>query len=77
LEFDATLRAVDRLSERGVSGYATADLRLAWRPRENIEISIVGQNLAQNEHLEFTPEFLGTQPTEVERSVYAGVKVKF
>lgn len=77
IEIDATIRAVDRLSERSVSGYATADLRVSWRPRENIELSLVGQNLGQRRHKEFTPEFLSTQETKVERSIYAGIKVKF
>lgn len=77
IEIDATVRAVDRLSERSVSGYATADLRVSWRPRENIELSIVGQNLGQPRHKEFTPEFLSTQETEIERSIYGGIKVNF
>ncbi len=77
IEIDDTVRAVDRLSERSVSGYATADLRVSWRPRENIELSIVGQNLGQPRHKEFTPEFLSTQETEIERSIYGGIKVNF
>lgn len=77
IEIDATLRAVDRLSERNVSGYATADLRIAWRPNKNVEFSIVGQNLGQSRHREFVPEFLATQETEVERAVYGSVKLKF
>ncbi len=77
LELDGTLRAVDRLSERTVSGYATADFRLAWRPNENVELSVVGQNLGQSRHLEFRPEFLGTKETEVERAFYGQLKVRF
>jgi iron complex outermembrane receptor protein len=77
IEFDATLRAVDQLIERNVNGYATVDLRLGWRPRENVELSIVGQNLAQRRHLEFVPEALATQPTEVERAVYGRITVRF
>jgi iron complex outermembrane receptor protein len=77
IEIDASVRAIDRLSERKVAGYVTADLRFAWRPRENIELLIVGQNLTQNSHLEFVPEALATKETEVERAVYGGVKVKF
>ncbi len=77
LELDITLRAVDRLSERRVSGYATADFRLGWRPRKNIELSLVGQNLGQSRHLEFRPELLGAQETEVERAFYGKVKVSF
>lgn len=77
VEIDTIVRAVDRLSERSVSGYATLDLRFAWRPRENIELSIVGQNLAQSQHLEFVSEALSTKETQVERAIYGSVKVEF
>jgi iron complex outermembrane receptor protein len=77
IEIDARVRAIDRLSERKVAGYATADLRIAWRPLKNIELSIVGQNLAQSDHLEFVPEALATKETEVERAVFGSVKVNF
>ncbi|MBT5111253.1 MAG: TonB-dependent receptor [Rhodospirillaceae bacterium] len=77
IEIDTTLRAVDNLSERDVGAYATADIRVGWRPVENIELSLVGQNLGQNRHLEFVPEFLTTKETEVERAIYGSIKIKF
>jgi iron complex outermembrane receptor protein len=29
------------------------DLRLAYRPREHIELAVVGQNLLDSQHLEY------------------------
>ena len=56
--------------------YFALDLRSAWRPTKNIELSITGQNLLQAQHIEFVAEtfFL---PTAITRSVYGQVRFKF
>lgn len=77
VELDATFRAVDRLSERNIRGYTTADIRLAWKPLQNVELSLVGRNLLQSQRAEARPEFLSTQITEVERSFYGSLKIQF
>ena len=77
VELDATFRAVDRLSERNIRGYMTADVRLAWKPLDNVELSLVGRNLLQSQQAEARPEFLSTQITEVERSFYGSLKIEF
>jgi iron complex outermembrane receptor protein len=77
VEMDATFRAIDRLSERNIRGYATADLRLAWKPVPGVELSLVGRNLLQSHRAEARPEFLSTQTTEVERSFYGSLKLEF
>lgn len=41
----------------GVPPYFSADARLAWHPRSDLELSLVGQNLLDSHH----PEF-GTSP---------------
>jgi iron complex outermembrane recepter protein len=76
-EFDATLRFVDNLSERGVGSYATLDLRLAWKPAPGIELSLVGRNLLQRSHVEFAPEFFDTGQSEIERSIYGKIQLAF
>lgn len=77
VELDATLRVVDRLSERNIRGYTTADMRLAWKPMPGVELSLVGRNLLQSHRAEARPEFLSTQITEVERSFYGSLKLEF
>ena len=77
VEFDAMFRYVDNLASIGVPGYTSLDLRLGWRPHEDVEISIVGQNLLDEQHEEFAASFLDTTPTEQERSVYGKVTVNF
>ncbi len=77
IQFDSTLRYVDTLPGPKIPSYLTLDLRLAWSPRKDLEFAIVGQNLLDDRHLEFAPTFVGTQQTEVERSVYGTVVWRF
>lgn len=73
-ELGLWLRYVDALARSAVPGYTELDLRLGWRPRETLELSLVGQNLLHDHH----PEF-GALPSreEVERGVYGEVTWRF
>jgi len=77
LELDLWLRFVDELPSLDVPGYVTADLRLGWRPRHNLELYIVGQNLLQSHHPEFTAEYFSMPSTEVQRGFYIGGRLRF
>lgn len=79
LQFDAALRYVGDIEVSGVSvdSYVEADLRLGWEARPGLELSIIGQNLLNSHHAEFLPDFIDTQPTEVERSIYGRVNWAF
>ena len=75
VEFDQILRFVDELPAPRVPSYLALDLRLAWLPRENLEVAVVGRNLLDDQHAEFganTP----FRP-EVERNVYGKVTWRF
>jgi iron complex outermembrane receptor protein len=76
-EFDLWARYVSELPERGVEDYFTFDARVGWQPYDGLEFAIVGQNLFDGHHLEFTPELINTTPTEVQRSVYGMITVTF
>jgi iron complex outermembrane receptor protein len=77
VELDLWLRYVDDLPAHDVDNYITVDARLGWQPVENIELSVIGQNLLDSHHPEFTPEIIDTVPTEVQRSVYGKITWKF
>jgi iron complex outermembrane recepter protein len=82
VQFDAWLRYVSSrtgftLPRLSVDAYTSLDLRLAWSPRKDLELSLVGQNLLDERHLEFVPDLLNSVPTEIERGVYAKVKWTF
>jgi hypothetical protein len=54
----------------GADAYTAVDLRLGWRPVQDLEIALVGQNVFDRQHEEFAP-FFGSSPVAlVERSVF-------
>ncbi len=79
LQFDAALRYVGDIKVSGVEidGYVEADLRLGWEARPGLELSIIGQNLLDSRHAEYLPDFINTQPTEVERSIFGRITWSF
>jgi len=74
---DTTLRFVDNLPSLGLPSYYSLDAHLGWKPVRNIEFSIGGQNLLDNRHLEFLPDFVNTSPTLVKRSIFGSITVTF
>ncbi|HEX4342995.1 MAG TPA: TonB-dependent receptor, partial [Verrucomicrobiae bacterium] len=71
---DVTGRYVDSLPSPNVPAYITCDVRIAWKYKEHLELSIIGQNLLDGEHAEF-----GALPTrqEVPRSIFGKVTIWF
>ena len=88
VDFDLIGRYVDRLSGFNPAGlpgvsdtvpaYVSLDVRLSWRPRKNVELSLVGQNLLDNHHPEFgTNPFVRSPLVEIRRGIYGMVKLEF
>ena len=80
VEFDANLRWVDRLPTNNngfveyVPSYAELDVHVGWHPLEQIEVSLVGQNLLHDHHL----EYIVSSPSpreEIKRSVYGKISI--
>jgi len=53
-ELDTTVRHVSALANPVVPDYTTANVRLGWRPRAGLELSLIGQNLLGGSHAEFS-----------------------
>lgn len=70
LELDLWFRYVDGLMGSDVESYNTLDARLAWVPRAGLEVAVVGQNLLQPNHREFSS-------IEIERAVYLKIDWAF
>lgn len=68
--FDVTARYVDALSAPQVPSYLVFDVRFAWQI-EDMELSVVGRNLGDNQH----PEFRSAD--QVPHSVYAKVSWRY
>jgi iron complex outermembrane receptor protein len=60
-----------------VPSYTSLDARLAWRPIQSLEISIVGQNLLEDHHREFNATTIRGPSVAVERAVYGKVTWQF
>jgi len=82
IELDAGLRWVDsfRFNKNRVPAtvpnYFELDLRLGWHPHKDLELSIVGQNLLHDHHLEYV--ISGSNPREeIVRSVYGKVTWRY
>jgi len=74
---DAILRYEDRLPSLGIDDYLNLDLRVAWRPTTDLEVALVGQNLLDDRHAEFSSPFLTVVPTQVQRGVYGKLTWRF
>ena len=80
VELDLIGRYVDSLAgfTPGIKGYIACDARLAWKPRENLEFAIVGQNLLDAHHPENgTNPLVKTPLVEIRRGVYAEVTLRW
>lgn len=71
---DLTVRHVGALPQPHVPSYTTLDLRLAWRLDDRIELSLVGRNLGDSDHVEFGPPATASR---IERGVHAGLRWEF
>ena len=77
LEWDMWLKYVDNVPAFNIPSYLTLDSRLSWHITDTVELTVVGQNLLDSHHPEFDNEFILMQPSQVERSVYGKVSIRF
>ena len=77
LEFHGALYYVDNAPNQNAHAYFRLDLGMTWRPSEDFELAIWGQNLLDPSHLEFDETFTQSAPTEVERGVFLQATIKF
>jgi iron complex outermembrane recepter protein len=73
LEHDFIVRYVGELSGLNIPGYSSLDTHFTWKTGSGFDFSIGSQNLLDNRHLEFLPDFINTAPTQVKRTVYGQI----
>jgi iron complex outermembrane receptor protein len=74
LSFDTQLRYVGPIPS--VDSYVTADLRISYRATDRFELSLVGQNLLDNQHVEQPPSLFAVT-AEVPRGFCVRVVRRF
>ena len=79
IDFDIWWRYTDSTltNKRLIDDYFNTDVRVAWRPVKSLELSLIGQNLIQTQHIEYQGDFLQPQMTYVPRGVYAKFNWQF
>jgi len=71
-----TNTAVGSRGEQDIKAYVSLDLRAAYRPYKDLELSLVGQNLIAQKHLEYVNE-IQTLPTAIDRGLYGKISWSF
>lgn len=67
---------VDNLPNANVDAYLRFDTQVIWKATENVELALVGQNLLDNKHPEFSAPPDG-QANEIPRAFYGRVTFRY
>jgi iron complex outermembrane receptor protein len=73
LSWDASAFFVSALPVQGVASYTRIDTQLKWKFAERAELSLVGQNLLQDHHLESLDGLSLVNSSLIKRSAYAKI----
>ena len=68
---------VERLPAQEVPSYSRIDTQLSRQLGERLELSLVGQNLLRDHHLESNDMLTSVNPTQIKRSAYAKITWRF
>ncbi len=71
LAWDAAAFFVNRIQDQHIPSYTRLDTGLSWQWKKSVSVSLVGQNLLKNEHLEFEDSTQSARSTWMKRSAYA------
>ena len=77
IELGLGLRYVDAMGPQLVPPYTELDTRLAWKPNDHCELSIVGRNILNPHHREFAPTLLTFRRINVDRAIYGKITLRF
>jgi len=70
LRWDTSAYFVGRLSDPDIPSYTRVDTSLSWHYREGISVSLVGQNLVRDHHIEFIDYTGASLSTQIKRSAF-------
>jgi iron complex outermembrane receptor protein len=75
--WDASAYFTDTLRSGNIPSYTRLDTGLTWRLAEGLAMSVVGQNLVQDRHLEFLDDNGTVRATLIKRGAYAKLTWQF
>jgi iron complex outermembrane recepter protein len=74
IAFDVVARYVGRIENQAVPAYFTVDVRLSWKPINELELALIGRNLLDRRHPEFG---IPATRREIERRVNGSLTWRF
>jgi iron complex outermembrane receptor protein len=74
LRLDGGLRYVGKIANQQLPAYTELDARLTWSPTDQLDLSLVGQNLLHSRHAEFGAP---TTRREIERGLQGAVEWRY
>ena len=77
LSWDASAYFVGRIANPVVPSYTRLDTSLSWQAQERLSLSLVGQNLIKDRHIEYFDIQRSVATTFVKRSAYAKATLTF
>jgi iron complex outermembrane recepter protein len=77
LEWNTSVNFVGRLEAEHVPSYTRLDTGITWRASEHLSVSLVGQNLLKDHHLEVHSSDQAEISNLIKRSGYAEVTWRF
>lgn len=75
--WDTNAYFVGRLPAQFIASSTRLDSQLTWRLGEHVHLSINGQNLLKDHHVEFNDQLQSINSTQVKRSAYAKIAWQF
>jgi iron complex outermembrane recepter protein len=76
-EWTTSAYFVGRLAAPKIASYTRLDVNLVWHPSDKMSLGVVGQNLLQDLHQEYSSSVLTVTPSLVRRSAYARLTWRF
>ncbi|MHB8608943.1 MAG: TonB-dependent receptor plug domain-containing protein [Candidatus Acidiferrales bacterium] len=76
-QWNASAYFVGRLSAQAIPSYTRLDTNVIWKPGKRFSISLVGQNLLRDDHLEFFGPSQTEESSLIKRSAYAEIRWQF
>ena len=68
---------VDRLPAQQLPSYTRLDSQFSWQPADTVALSLVGQNLLRDRHVESQDIQTSVNSSQMQRAVYAKISWKF
>jgi iron complex outermembrane receptor protein len=77
VKFNTVLYYYDNVRDGDVPAYTRLDVGLTYIPRPNVELSIWGQNLLDEHHLEMVDTYFARPSMEIDRGIYGMLTLRF